>query len=145
MKQNRQAEFNDINITPLTDIFLVLLIIMMVVAPLLDFKGLDMGLTTSEAAGDVKDEGKFVVVNIGASGGFTVNGTMVPPDELTDPIRKEAETNPDGIVIEADPDSTHGNLTQAIECAQASGAKSVSVIEASPEPPAKETPPKKGR
>ena len=34
--------FNEINITPLTDIFLVLLIIMMVIAPLLDQQGLNL-------------------------------------------------------------------------------------------------------
>ena len=36
--------FNEINITPLTDIFLVLLIIMMVVAPLLDQQGLNLAV-----------------------------------------------------------------------------------------------------
>lgn len=34
--------FNEINITPLTDIFLVLLIIMMVIAPLLDQQGISL-------------------------------------------------------------------------------------------------------
>ena len=36
--------FNEINITPLTDIFLVLLIIMMVIAPLLDQQGLNLAV-----------------------------------------------------------------------------------------------------
>ena len=42
MSVKRRKEFSDINITPLTDIFLVLLIIMMVVAPLLDQQGLNL-------------------------------------------------------------------------------------------------------
>ena len=42
MKLKRRDAFNEINITPLTDIFLVLLIIMMVVAPLLDQQGLNL-------------------------------------------------------------------------------------------------------
>ena len=36
--------FNEINITPLTDIFLVLLIIMMVIAPILDQQGLSLAV-----------------------------------------------------------------------------------------------------
>ena len=41
MGRNRDT-FNEINITPLTDIFLVLLIIMMVIAPMLDQQGLNL-------------------------------------------------------------------------------------------------------
>ena len=43
----RRKTFNQINITPLTDIFLVLLIIMMVVAPMLDQQGLSLSVPTS--------------------------------------------------------------------------------------------------
>ena len=42
MASNKRDCFNEINITPLTDIFLVLLIIMMVIAPLLDNQGLNL-------------------------------------------------------------------------------------------------------
>lgn len=42
MARNKRDCFNEINITPLTDIFLVLLIIMMVIAPLLDSQGLNL-------------------------------------------------------------------------------------------------------
>ena len=42
MSSRSRDTFNDINITPLTDIFLVLLIIMMVIAPLLDQQGLNL-------------------------------------------------------------------------------------------------------
>ena len=38
----KRETFNEINITPLTDIFLVLLIIMMVIAPMLDTQGLSL-------------------------------------------------------------------------------------------------------
>ena len=41
MSRNRDT-FNEINMTPLTDIFLVLLIIMMVIAPMLDQQGLNL-------------------------------------------------------------------------------------------------------
>ena len=40
----KRQTFNEINITPLTDIFLVLLIIMMVIAPMLDQQGLNLAI-----------------------------------------------------------------------------------------------------
>ena len=40
----KRQTFNEINITPLTDIFLVLLIIMMVIAPILDQQGLSLAI-----------------------------------------------------------------------------------------------------
>ena len=42
IKSTKNALFTEINITPLTDIFLVLLIIMMVIAPMLDQQGLNL-------------------------------------------------------------------------------------------------------
>ena len=42
--KGKEALFTEINITPLTDIFLVLLIIMMVIAPLLDQQGLNLAV-----------------------------------------------------------------------------------------------------
>ena len=47
--------FNEINITPLTDIFLVLLIIMMVIAPLLDQQGLNLTVPDMVESQDIKD------------------------------------------------------------------------------------------
>ena len=46
--------FNEINITPLTDIFLVLLIIMMVIAPLLDQQGLNLAVPEMVKQEDIK-------------------------------------------------------------------------------------------
>ena len=40
----KRQTFNEINITPLTDIFLVLLILMMVIAPILDQQGLSLAV-----------------------------------------------------------------------------------------------------
>ena len=59
--------FNEINITPLTDIFLVLLIIMMVVAPMLDQQGI--GLTVPENVEQTKmdKESKILTVLLQAT------------------------------------------------------------------------------
>ena len=52
----QRKTFNEINITPLTDIFLVLLIIMMVIAPLLDQQGLNLAVPNMiEVQDEIKD------------------------------------------------------------------------------------------
>ena len=57
--------FNEINITPLTDIFLVLLIIMMVIAPLLDQQGLNLTVPENVEQEHVTNkESKIMIVNV---------------------------------------------------------------------------------
>ena len=54
--------FNEINITPLTDIFLVLLIIMMVIAPMLDQQGLNLAVPEVVNAEQIKQDSKIIDV-----------------------------------------------------------------------------------
>ena len=59
--------FNEINITPLTDIFLVLLIIMMVIAPMLDQQGLNLAVPEVVDAKQVKQDSKILSIVITSS------------------------------------------------------------------------------
>ena len=59
--------FNEINITPLTDIFLVLLIIMMVIAPLLDKQGISLTVPENVEQSKIEKEPqklRFTLTNI---------------------------------------------------------------------------------
>ena len=58
--------FSDINITPLTDIFLVLLIIMMVIAPLLDQQGLNLTVPENVAQEQASKDTKILTVTVSA-------------------------------------------------------------------------------
>ena len=66
MARNRDT-FNEINITPLTDIFLVLLIIMMVIAPMLDQQGLNLTVPENVAQEQVQKESKIMTIMVDAS------------------------------------------------------------------------------
>lgn len=74
--------FNEINITPLTDIFLVLLIIMMVVAPMLDQQGI--GLTVPENVEQTKmdKESKILTVTVTSNNKYYIHNVEVPADNL---------------------------------------------------------------
>ena len=125
---SRRDTFNEINITPLTDIFLVLLIIMMVIAPMLDQQGLN--LTVPEhVAEDSQDnkETKIMTVMVSADDKFYMDDTEIMPNELENAIRQQKENYPDGLMIKSDSDATHGAVVKVMDSARNSGVTSISI------------------
>lgn len=100
-KDKEQALFTEINITPLTDIFLVLLIIMMVVAPM--FQSVDKQIEIPEINSGVSIEEGKTVLSVSKEGHFYVDGREINPatlnEELTEvaSVKKQKE-----IVLKAD-------------------------------------------
>ncbi len=126
MSRNR-GEFNEINITPLTDIFLVLLIIMMVIAPLLDQQGLNLTVPENVAEEQVKQDTKILTVNVTADNKYYIGGEEIPVNELENYIKQNVSNYPDGMMIEADGESTHGAVVKLMDSARNSGITSISV------------------
>ena len=88
MSRNRDT-FNEINITPLTDIFLVLLIIMMVIAPMLDQQGLNLTVPENVAQEQVQKETKIMTVMVDAGDKYYIDGSEIPASELESTIKWE--------------------------------------------------------
>ncbi len=122
--------FNEINITPLTDIFLVLLIIMMVIAPLLDQQGLNLTVPENVAQEQASNkESKILTVNVTADNKYYINGEEILSDELENILKTQAKNYPDGMMIQTDGNSTHGAIVKVMDCARNSGITSISVSE----------------
>ncbi len=122
--------FNEINITPLTDIFLVLLIIMMVIAPLLDQQGLNLTVPENVAQEQVSNkESKILTVSVTADNKYYINGEEILSDELDTILKTQAKNYPDGMMIQTDGDATHGAIVKVMDCARNSGITSISVSE----------------
>lgn len=126
MSRNR-GEFNEINITPLTDIFLVLLIIMMVIAPLLDQQGLNLTVPENVAQEQVKQDTKILTVNVTFDDKYYIDGQEIPVNELENYIKEQAVNFPDGMMIETDGEATHGAVVKLMDSARNSGITSISV------------------
>ena len=120
--------FNEINITPLTDIFLVLLIIMMVIAPLLDQQGLNLTVPDVVKQEDLKDS-KLITVLVTNDNKYIINNEEISEDNLENTIKEMIPNNPDGLVIQSEPDSVHGTVVKLMDKARNAGVKNVSVIE----------------
>lgn len=128
MKSSRSGQVEGINITPLTDVFLVLLIIMMLVAPLIDLKGLDMAVL--DLGPSVKtDEAKQLLVEVTARGEYRVDGKTVDRDSLSNTVKEQSAAKPDGVVIDADPDATHQATTFALAAVNMAGVKNIGMTE----------------
>lgn len=121
------TEFNEINITPLTDIFLVLLIIMMVIAPMLDQQGLNLTVPENVAQEQVKNDTKILTVNISADDKYYIDGNEIQLTDLEKTIAELAKDYPDGMMIESDGDATHGAVVKLMDSARNSGITSISV------------------
>jgi len=127
MSQKRTV-FSEINITPLTDIFLVLLIIMMVIAPLLDQQGLSLTVPDNVEAKDVQEH-KTVNVMIDNEDKFFINGEEIASEKLDSTIKELAKTNPEGVLIETSQETTHGAMVKVMDAARNAGVNAVSVTE----------------
>ena len=91
---NHDTEISDINVTPLVDIMLVLLIIFMVTASLVANKAIDLKLPEAESAQPVKPDEKTLNFSIDKDGKLFLDKTEIAFDEVTPKIRAEREKKP---------------------------------------------------
>ena len=119
--------FNEINITPLTDIFLVLLIIMMVIAPLLDQQGLNLAVPEMVKQKDIK-ESKTINVEVTDTDTYIMDGSEISVADLPQALASKINSLPDGLLIQSNPDASHGAVVKLMDIARNSGIKSVSVV-----------------
>ncbi len=116
----RKKTFNEINITPLTDIFLVLLIIMMVIAP--SFQSMDNNISMPEINSGTGIETKNATVSITKNGEFFVNDTRVNENNLENnllSLTKESETKE--VVVRADKETKSSEIMKVMKAAQNAG------------------------
>lgn len=96
-----QALFTEINITPLTDIFLVLLIIMMVVAPM--FQSVDKQIEIPEINSGISIQEGKTILSVSKEGHFYIDGREINPDALSDELIEVANVKKQKeIVLKAD-------------------------------------------
>lgn len=120
--------FNEINITPLTDIFLVLLIIMMVVAPLLDKQGISLTVPENVEQSQMDDkEPMILTIVVTENDKYLINNEEVSPDILGTVLSQEIQKYPDGLLIQADGDASHGAVVKLMDKARYAGVKAISM------------------
>lgn len=106
---------SDINVTPLVDVMLVLLIIMMLVAPMLQ-KGVDVRLPEAGNTIDKPETQEQTVLAVTADRRYYVNGLQVPESELLNRIQTALEEKREKVVlIKGDTDAPYSSIMSVMD------------------------------
>ena len=124
LNDHNEEPIADINVVPLVDIILVVLIIFMVTAPLVLKPTIEVNLPQASSGEAKQSPQKFEVV-IGKGGQFVLNGQTVTLDELKVQITAKANAKESTAVLTADKDVTLNTLTTVIDAIKSSGIKKV--------------------
>ena len=118
---------SEINMTPLIDVMLVLVVIFIITAPLLASSiKLDLPKTDAAKAGDAP---KFVMVVIDKAGQTYLDDKAVQPDELARKLTQIAGQNPETEVqLRADEAVPYGRVVEAMGAAQKAGLNRIGFV-----------------
>ena len=115
--KGKDAIFTEINITPLTDIFLVLLIIMMVVAP--TFQSMDNSIDIPEINSGVSIEQKKATISVSKDGTMYINGEITDGENLTEElVALKDSLEKKEIVVKADERVKSSEIMKIMNAAQ---------------------------
>jgi biopolymer transport protein TolR len=118
----------DINVTPLVDIMLVLLIIMMLIAPLLQ-KGVNVRLPLADNTTEKPSTQDQTVVHVDAQKGLYVNNIQVSESEAVDRIKAALEEKAERVVyLKADTDAPYSAIMNMMDKLRENGIENVALI-----------------
>jgi biopolymer transport protein ExbD len=125
-RQGRHRALAEINITPLVDVMLVLLIISMLAAPMLQ-KGIPLELPATETAQDIRDP--RTVVSLDRDGRLRLNDTPVHPDLLEKRMKALASGSPgETVFLRADKLISYGEVLLVMDRIRKAGVTRIALV-----------------
>ena len=143
--RKRRKPMGEINVVPMIDVMLVLLVVFMITAPLMS-QGIRVDLPDADAEPVEETEEETLVVTIDSSGNYYINlGDVTPEDPEPVPLENIFESvsrimdqNPEvPVYLEADGAIDYGTVTRLMSTLVRAGAPAVQLIT---EPPGAEAP-----
>ena len=118
---------SDINVTPLVDVMLVLLVIFIITAPLM-VSSLKLDLPKTEAA-QQSDEQNFISISLDKNGGLYLNDKPIALPALKTALAQRAQAQPDTEVqLHADTTVPYGKIVEVMGLAQGVGLKRIGFV-----------------
>jgi len=125
--RNSKRFMSDINVTPLVDVMLVLLIIFMVAAPMM-IQGVDVNLPKTTAK-NIKSQDEPLMLTVDKKGGIFIENHAVPLDSLEVKIRKIFQNRREKeILLRADKDVSYGFVIDVIARVKKAGIDKLGMI-----------------
>jgi len=132
-KRDEGANVNsDINVTPMVDVMLVLLIIFMVVTPMLQ-KGYDVDMAKTDNPVPMQDADKedALLVAVTRDGKIFFGNDQVQPDQITEKIKQRVATAPGQTVfVRADARARYGKVVEVVDNVRAAGVDQLGLLTA---------------
>lgn len=127
--RSKQGGLNcTINVTPMADVMLVLLIIIMLIAPLLQ-KGIDVTLPEASYPADKPENDAQTVLGVDKDGRYFVDQQPVLESELLIRLQAALDRKLERIVlIKADTDATYGDVMALLDQLQRAGIEDIGLI-----------------
>ena len=118
----------DINVTPLVDVMLVLLIIFMVTAPMLEHR---LGMTLPQSVPIVPPQPpETLVLSVGAGDTFELGGALLAPAQLEQALADWHRAVPDGVLkIDVEPEAAYQSAATAMAAAERAGIEHRGLVE----------------
>ena len=119
---------SDINVTPLVDVMLVLLIIMMLIAPMLS-AGVSLTLPVASNTVDKPQVTEQTIISVAKDKTMYLNAKPVAEEDLAQSLKDLLETKSEKIVlIKADKDAPYGAVMAAMDQMRKSGVEDIGLI-----------------
>lgn len=117
----------EINMTPLIDIMLVLLIVFMVSSTAALESGMDIELPKTALTNE-KKEAEILVISLSKNGNVAVHGKQVKPEDISRKIASSlSELKTDSVILEGDTSANLGKAIELMDMAKVAGAKNFSI------------------
>jgi biopolymer transport protein TolR len=127
-KLSHAAMNSDINVTPLVDVVLVLLIIFMVVTPMLQ-KGVPVNLPVTEEPEKTPDTEKQLQISVKADGSVYLGPNVIRKDQVESALKEIQERTPDReIAVKGDRLVKYGDVLDVLKACREVGFNDVGLI-----------------
>jgi biopolymer transport protein TolR len=128
---SRYRPMAEINVTPLVDVMLVLLVVFMVTAPLLTV-GVPVDLPQT-AAPPINEPKEPTVVTVNKEGSIFIQDTNIPMDGLVAKLQAVTNSNPDAVLyVRGDKDINYGKVLEVMSLISNAGFHKVSLVAEAP-------------
>jgi biopolymer transport protein ExbD len=126
-QKNEDSLMAELNVTPLVDVMLVLLVIFIVTAPLIVPQSMKVNLPKTQAVAQ-QDNAKNAQLVVEANGQLTFQGNAINNQQLASELKQQSSTTQFQLQVNADKAVPYGRVAEIMAIAQANGVTKMSFV-----------------